>query len=68
MLLIHYRQIHLGLGLLPSVLDHDDVDRSTFVKKPKLTGLPYKIFKNATFIKDILSCALEVAKVGGANV
>ena len=68
MLLIHYRQIHLGLGLLPSVLDHDDVDRSTFVKKLKLTDIPHKIFKNATFNKDMLLGALEVAKIGGANV
>ena len=55
-----------GFRLL--VLDHD-VDRSTFVKKLKLTDiLPHKIFKNATFNKDILSGALEVAKIGGANV
>ena len=39
-----------------------DVDRSTkIVKKLKLTGVPYEIFKNMTFIKDMLSGALEVA-------
>ena len=46
-----------------------DFDRSNkIVKKLKLTGVPHKIFKNATFIKDMLSGALEVAKVGGVNV
>ena len=39
-----------------------DVDRSTMiVKKLKLTGVPYNIFKNTAFIKDMLSGALEVA-------
>ena len=46
-----------------------DVDRSTkIVKKLKLTGVPYKIFKNTAFIKDMFSSALEVAKFEGANV
>ena len=43
-----------------------DVDRSTkIVKKLKLTGVLYKILKNAAFIKDsdMLSGALEVAKL-----
>ena len=46
-----------------------DVDRSTkIVKKLKLTGVPYKIFKNTAFVKDMFSSALEVAKFEGANV
>ena len=46
-----------------------DIDRSTkIVKKLKLTGVPYKIFKNTAFIKDMFSSALEVAKFEGANV
>ncbi|KAF8802091.1 GTP binding protein [Phlegmacium glaucopus] len=46
-----------------------DIDRSTkIVKKIKLTGIPYKIFKNTAFIKDMFSSALEVAKFEGANV
>jgi ribosome biogenesis protein BMS1 len=46
-----------------------DIDRSTkIVKKIKLTGVPYKIFKNTAFIKDMFSSALEVAKFEGANV
>ena len=46
-----------------------DVDRSTkIVKKLKLTGIPYKIFKNTAFIKDMFNSALEVAKFEGANV
>ena len=46
-----------------------DIDRSTkIVKKLKLTGAPYKIFKNTAFIKDMFNSALEVAKFEGANV
>ena len=46
-----------------------DIDRSAkIVKKLKLTGVPYKIFKNTAFIKDMFSSALEVAKFEGANV
>ncbi|KAF9465720.1 GTP binding protein [Collybia nuda] len=46
-----------------------DIDRSVkIVKKIKLTGVPYKIFKNTAFIKDMFSSALEVAKFEGANI
>ena len=47
------------------------VDRSTkIVKKHKLTGVPYEIFKNTAFIikiKNMFSGTLEVAKFKGAN-
>lgn len=36
------------------------------VKKLKLTGTPYKIFKNTAFIKGMFSSALECAKFEGA--
>jgi ribosome biogenesis protein BMS1 len=46
-----------------------DVDRSTkIVKKLKLTGVPYKIFKNTAFVKDMFNSGLEVAKFEGAHV
>lgn len=46
-----------------------DIDRSTkIVKKLKLTGVPFKIFKNTAFVKDMFNSALEVAKFEGANV
>ncbi|KAG9111073.1 Glycoside hydrolase 2 (Mannanase, beta-galactosidase) [Ceratobasidium sp. 392] len=46
-----------------------DIDRSTkIVKKLKLTGVPYKIFKNTAFIKDMFNSALEVARFEGANI
>ncbi|THH31469.1 hypothetical protein EUX98_g2721 [Antrodiella citrinella] len=46
-----------------------DIDRSSkIVKKLKLTGTPYKIFKNTAFVKDMFSSALEVAKFEGANI
>ncbi|KXS96016.1 hypothetical protein AC578_3900 [Pseudocercospora eumusae] len=46
-----------------------NVDESTeIVKKLKLTGHPYKIFKNTAFIKDMFSSALEIAKFEGAGI
>jgi len=46
-----------------------DIDRSVkIVKKLKLTGVPYKIFKNTAFVRDMFSSALEVAKFEGANI
>jgi len=45
------------------------VDESTeIVKKLKLTGHPYKIFKNTCFVKDMFSSALEIAKFEGASL
>ncbi|KAG8422526.1 Glycoside hydrolase 2 (Mannanase, beta-galactosidase) [Metarhizium acridum] len=45
------------------------VDESTeIVKKLKLTGVPYKIFKNTAFIKDMFNSALEIAKFEGASI
>ncbi|TAQ88377.1 hypothetical protein B7494_g3294 [Chlorociboria aeruginascens] len=46
-----------------------DVDESTeIVKKLKLTGTPYKIFKNTAFIKDMFTTSLEIAKFEGASI
>lgn len=43
------------------------VDESTeIVKKLKLTGHPYKVFKNTAFIKNMFGSALEIAKFEGA--
>ncbi|KIK59346.1 hypothetical protein GYMLUDRAFT_227349 [Collybiopsis luxurians FD-317 M1] len=41
---------------------------NAIVKKLKLTGMPYKIFKNTAFIKGMFSSALEVAKFEGASL
>ncbi|OLL24146.1 Ribosome biogenesis protein bms1 [Neolecta irregularis DAH-3] len=46
-----------------------DLDQSTeIVKKIKLTGHPYKIYKNTAFIKDMFNTSLEVAKFEGAQI
>ncbi|XP_068610392.1 ribosome biogenesis protein BMS1 homolog [Brachionichthys hirsutus] len=46
-----------------------DLDKSvTIVKKLKLIGYPYKIFKNTCFVKDMFSTVLEVAKFEGASI
>ena len=46
-----------------------NVDESSdIVKKLKLTGHPYKIFKNTAFIKDMFSTAIEIAKFEGASI
>ncbi|KAF4550077.1 putative ribosome biogenesis protein bms1 [Elsinoe fawcettii] len=47
----------------------EKVDESVeIVKKLKLTGYPYKIFKNTAFIKDMFNSALEIAKFEGASI
>uniref|UniRef100_A0A8D0H515 BMS1 ribosome biosis factor n=1 Tax=Sphenodon punctatus TaxID=8508 RepID=A0A8D0H515_SPHPU len=46
-----------------------DLDKSiTVVKKLKLTGFPFKIYKNTSFIKGMFNSALEVAKFEGAAI
>ncbi|XP_049750621.1 ribosome biogenesis protein BMS1 homolog [Elephas maximus indicus] len=46
-----------------------DLDKSIkIVKKLKLTGFPFKIFKNTSFIKGMFHSALEVAKFEGAVI
>lgn len=47
----------------------EDLNSSVeIVKKLKLIGHPYKIFKNTAFIKDMFTNALEIAKFEGASI
>ncbi|KAG7663243.1 BMS1 [[Candida] subhashii] len=47
----------------------EDLNSSVeIVKKLKLVGYPYKIFRNTAFVKDMFSNALEVAKFEGAQI
>ncbi|KAJ5720568.1 Ribosome biogenesis protein bms1 [Penicillium malachiteum] len=50
-------------GVVLNVDEHTEI-----VKKLKLTGVPYKIFKNTAFIKDMFNSALEIAKFEGASI
>ncbi|EAW18921.1 GTPase BMS1 [Aspergillus fischeri NRRL 181] len=50
-------------GVVLSVDEHTEI-----VKKLKLTGVPYKIFKNTAFIKDMFNTSLEIAKFEGASI
>ncbi|KAJ5164076.1 uncharacterized protein N7500_005906 [Penicillium coprophilum] len=50
-------------GVVQSVDEHTEI-----VKKLKLTGHPYKIFKNTAFIKDMFTSGLEIAKFEGASI
>ncbi|XP_030059108.1 ribosome biogenesis protein BMS1 homolog isoform X2 [Microcaecilia unicolor] len=46
-----------------------DLDKSiTVVKKLKLIGYPFKIYKNTAFIKGMFNSSLEVAKFEGAAI
>ncbi|KAI5291796.1 Glycoside hydrolase 2 (Mannanase, beta-galactosidase) [Ascosphaera aggregata] len=46
-----------------------NVDETTeIVKKLKLKGYPYQIFRNTAFIKGMFNSALEVAKFEGASI
>lgn len=46
-----------------------NVDETTeIVKKLKLTGHPYKIFRNTAFIRDMFNSSIEIAKFEGAGI
>lgn len=72
-----------GLACFPSVSERDakanfrvsgtgtveEIDQEVeIVKKLKLVGHPYKIFKNTAFIKDMFHTSLEIARFEGAQI
>lgn len=72
-----------GFACFPSVSEKDaaanfrvsatgtveEVDQEVeIVKKLKLVGHPYKIFKNTAFIKDMFHSSLEIARFEGAQI
>lgn len=48
------------------VLDQDQ--SVSVVKKLKLVGYPYKIYKKTAFVRDMFTSDLEVARFEGASV
>ncbi|KAG0646365.1 Ribosome biogenesis bms1 [Hyphodiscus hymeniophilus] len=54
------------IAAIGTVLDVDEAPE--IVKKLKLTGTPYKIFKNTAFIRDMFTSAIEIAKFEGASI
>ena len=44
------------------------VQTASVVKKLKLTGTPYKVYKNSAFIQGMFNSSLEVAKYEGAKL
>lgn len=47
----------------------EEIDTSVeIVKKLKLVGYPYKIFRNTAFIKDMFTSSFEVARFEGAQI
>ncbi|RDA91668.1 hypothetical protein CP533_0068, partial [Ophiocordyceps camponoti-saundersi (nom. inval.)] len=51
-----------------TVLGPDEAGGGDVVKKLKLVGSPYKIFKNTVFVKGMFASGLEVARFEGASV
>jgi len=59
-------QVHFRIAATGVVLE---LDQSTaVVKKLKLTGTPFKIFKNTAFLKGMFNSTLECAKFEGASI
>lgn len=72
-----------GLACFPSVSEQDakanfrvsgtgtveEIDQEVeIVKKLKLVGHPYKIFKNTAFVKDMFHSSMEIARFEGAQI
>ena len=61
-----HSQVDFRIAATGTVLEADK--SSHIVKKLKLVGQPYKIFKNTAFIKGMFNSDLEVAKFEGSSV
>ncbi|KAJ6227013.1 ribosome biogenesis protein bms1 [Anaeramoeba flamelloides] len=63
---LNQKLTHFRVSATGSVLELDK--NINVVKKLKLVGRPYKIFKNTAFIKDMFNSQIEVAKFLGAAI
>ena len=60
------RDVHFRIVATGSIVELDK--SSKIVKKLKLVGVPYKIYKKTAFIKDMFNSSLEVAKFESARI
>uniref|UniRef100_A0A336M1J5 CSON007342 protein n=1 Tax=Culicoides sonorensis TaxID=179676 RepID=A0A336M1J5_CULSO len=59
---------HIGFRIAATGAVNQNEKSTQIMKKLKLVGTPYKIYKKSAFIKDMFTSSLEVAKFEGAKI